>query len=77
MIAPVEDDNTIPPGALCQEASFLSRATYIPCSQPATHVIYHTKDRRAYYMCDPCADHNVRNRGGEDVTNIFHAPRGK
>lgn len=68
MIPPVSSDNTIPAGARCQEASMFSRGTYVPCSLPATHVIYHAKDRRAYYMCGGCADHNVRNRGGQDVT---------
>jgi hypothetical protein len=68
MIPPVSSDNHVPEGARCQEASFLSRGTYIPCNAPATKVIFHDKDRRGYYMCNPCADHNVRNRGGRDVT---------
>lgn len=57
-----------PPEALegikCQEASGLSKQTYIPCAQPAVAVVWHEKDNRAYPMCHPCAWHNLRNRGG-------------
>jgi hypothetical protein len=67
-IPPVENPRVIPPGAVCQEASVLSFATYVPCGDPATAVVYHPKDRRHYYMCAHCARHNVRNRGGELVT---------
>jgi hypothetical protein len=74
MIAPINADNTLPAGARCQEASHLSRQSYIACRAPATHVIWHDKDRRGYYMCDACADHNVRNRGGRDVTHGTPAP---
>jgi len=59
---PIQDD------ARCQEASILSRGTYIACSAPATTIVYHEKDGRGYFMCDPCADHNIRNRGGKLVT---------
>jgi hypothetical protein len=48
----------------CQEASQFSRETYIPCGASATSIIWHNKDRKAYAMCDMCADHNVKNRGG-------------
>ena len=66
-IPPVREDNTIPDDARCQEASILSRATYIPCNAPATTIVYHDRDGRGYYMCEPCADHNIRNRGGKLV----------
>jgi hypothetical protein len=62
-IPPVKS-GPIPPDAKCQEASIHSREFYIPCSSPAVAVVRHEKDRRAYYMCHPCADHNIRNRGG-------------
>jgi len=58
----------IPDDAKCQEASILSRESYIPCGAKATTIVYHEKDRRGYFMCDPCADHNIRNRGGNLVT---------
>ena len=45
----------------------LSGAAYFPCGQPAVAIVYHDKDRRGYYMCLACADHNVRNRGGRLV----------
>lgn len=35
-----------------------------PCGKPATKFIWHGRRERPYYMCDGCADHNVRNRGG-------------
>lgn len=55
-------------GDRCQEAhAFLSNTRYFPCSQPATRIVFHEKDKRDYAMCDPCADHNVRNRGGTYV----------
>ena len=51
-----------PRGAKCQEASPLSGAVYLPCGAPAGAVVKN-RDAEAYYMCDGCADHNVRNRG--------------
>ena len=48
----------------CQDASPMSRETFIPCSAPASAIVWHQKDRCAYTMCASCADHNVRNRGG-------------
>lgn len=54
----------IPDDALCQEASPLSVNSYIPCAKPAVAIIYHRRDGRGYYMCDGCADHNIRNRDG-------------
>ena len=50
----------------CEEASMLSREFYIPCNQPAVRLVYHSRDKRTYRMCEGCADHNLRNRGGED-----------
>lgn len=47
----------------CEEASPLSREVYIPCNAPATRRIWSARDRRVYRMCEPCADHAVRNRG--------------
>jgi hypothetical protein len=67
IIPPVDESLPIPPDARCQEASMYSRGFYIPCGQPAVAVVRHDKDRRSYYMCAPCADHNVRNRGGKLV----------
>ena len=58
----------IPPGAKCQEASIHSVNRYIACGDPATTIVYHERDNRGYYMCDPCADHNCSNRGGKLVT---------
>lgn len=57
----------VPEGETCQEASTMSHSFYIPCGKPAVAIIHHDKDRRGYYMCGPCASHNVRNRGGRWV----------
>ena len=48
----------------CEEASMHSRGTYVPCGERAVALVWHDRDRRAYLMCLPCADHNLRNRGG-------------
>lgn len=49
----------------CQEASHLSRETYVPCGRPGWGVVFHQHDgRNVYVMCDACAHHNVKNRGG-------------
>jgi hypothetical protein len=37
---------------------------YMPCGQPAVAMVRHNKDRRSYFMCAACAEHNVCNRGG-------------
>lgn len=52
---------TVPENARCQEASPLSSSTYIPCLAPAVAII-DNGDRRPYFMCGPCANHNVHNR---------------
>jgi hypothetical protein len=63
-IPPVAEDGSLPADAKCQEASPFSGGTYIACGRKAEAIVFHEKDRRAFYMCAPCADHNVRNRGG-------------
>jgi Zn finger protein HypA/HybF involved in hydrogenase expression len=60
--------------ASCEEASVLSKESYIPCGAPATKLVYHRKDRRTYPMCPPCASHNIRNRGGEEVVLCSSKP---
>jgi hypothetical protein len=51
----------------CEEASTMSRETFIPCGAPATRFILSERGKKVYAMCPPCASHNVRNRGAEDV----------
>lgn len=51
----------------CEEASLMSREFYIPCNQPATTFVYHSRDKRSYRMCDACAWHNIKNREGVEV----------
>lgn len=51
----------------CEEAA-LGVPFYAPCNRPATMVVRWTGRRDpAIRMCDACADHNVKNRGGEVV----------
>ncbi len=52
-------------GMRCQEASQFSFQRYIACGQPATKLVLSERGRRLYPMCEPCADHNVRNRGAK------------
>jgi len=65
IIPPVQNENEVPEGARCQEASIFSKEKYIPCSAPAEAVVHHPSEGRSYYMCWPCADHNVRHRGAQ------------
>ena len=62
-------------GAACEEASFLSREKYVPCGALASSAVYHEKDRRWYFMCAACADHNVRNRGGVLLRSVKEPAR--
>jgi hypothetical protein len=49
----------------CAEASTLSRERYIPCNRPAKWVVGWTgRSEVPIRMCEMCADHNVKNRGG-------------
>jgi hypothetical protein len=66
MIPLVNADLSIPEGAVCQEASPMSVSRYIPCGQPAVAII-DNGDGRPYYMCGPCASHNVLNRRAKVV----------
>lgn len=52
------------PNLTCEEASPMSANFYIPCGQPAVAVVDHGRGEGEYLMCEACADHNVRNRGG-------------
>lgn len=50
----------------CEEAAPTSTFCYIPCNRPATRIVFLERDNREYRMCMFCADHNIKNRGGED-----------
>ena len=52
------------PGA-CEEASMLSYLSYVPCNKPAARMVKH--GAKIYRMCAACADHNIRNRRGQDM----------
>ncbi len=65
LIPPVDESKPIPDDATCQEAATGARGLYIPCGAPANKMIRHDKDNRSYFMCETCAEHNIRNRGGK------------
>lgn len=55
----------------CQEAAILPPGfdAYIPCNKPATKVIgWKGRSDAPVRMCDMCAHHNVKNRGGYEVS---------
>ena len=60
----------VPEDAKCQEASHLSGRLYVACNAPATCVV-DNGDTNVYFMCTPCGDHNVRNRGGRYLLNRY------
>lgn len=60
---PIKDGQIVADDNGCEEASTASHAFYIPCNAPAVAYVYNG-DRRPYRMCEWCASHNVRNRGG-------------
>ena len=55
----------------CQEANLLGICINdepIPCGEPGSRVVFHQHDgRHVYVMCEPCATHNIRNRGGTEL----------
>lgn len=59
----------------CEEASPLSQGKYIPCNQPAKHIVFMKADGKSYRMCEGCADHSTR-RGGK-ITGPFVPAKGK
>lgn len=52
---------------LCEEAAPQSREYYIPCAAPGARFVLSERGRVVYVMCAPCAHHNVRNRGCQDL----------
>jgi hypothetical protein len=59
----------------CQEASIFSGAAYIPCNAPATSIVgWKGRPDDPIRMCDACARHNIRNRGGELIGPYKNSP---
>ena len=56
-------------GKTCEEASPLSVRTFIPCGKPATFLVKN-RDPKPYFMCEACADHNVKNRGATVLESV-------
>jgi len=60
----------------CEEASLSSHSFYIPCNNPATKVVgWKGRSDSPIRMCEMCADHNVKNRGGY-VVEAYTGPTG-
>ena len=52
----------------CQEQADLPFVTvYFPCGRPATRVVQFPSGEGPYRMCEMHADHNIRNRGANDL----------
>lgn len=52
----------------CQEAHHTSSTHYVPCDAPAARMVVPRGGQvEPYRMCLACAQHNVRNRGANDV----------
>ena len=59
----------------CEEASLLSRETYIPCNAPAVSVVgWKGRSDKPIRMCADCTRHNIKNRGGE-LIGPYVSPR--
>lgn len=57
----------------CEEAA-IGMPGYFPCNRPATKIVgWKGRTDKPIRMCNACADHNVRNRGGE-VISSFTSP---
>ena len=54
----------------CEEADSFIPSTavlFVPCGKPAKHSVFLKNDDKTYRMCDSCAFHNVKNRGGVEI----------
>jgi len=74
VIPPCDENAPIPKGQTCQEVQTETAKGYVYCGDPAVAIVRHDKDRRSYYMCGPCADHNVSNRGGKYIVRPKRQP---
>lgn len=54
----------------CEEASFISSVSYIPCNKPATNIVgWKGRSDAPIRMCEMCTHHNVNNRSGYILSN--------
>lgn len=55
----------------CAEAA-MGISIYLPCNKPAVSLVgWKGRSDAPIPMCQGCADHNVRNRGGEIISPII------
>lgn len=60
-------------GKNCEEASMMASSFYVPCGKPAVALVKN-RDPKPYFMCEGCADHNVRNRGAKIISKKEDKP---
>lgn len=54
----------------CEEAA-MGLPFYAPCNEPATAVVgWKGRTDKPIRMCFGCMDHNIRNRGGEKISDF-------
>lgn len=54
----------------CQEVRMVINEVVIECARTSegSRIVFHQHDgRNVYVMCDQCADHNIRRRGGVEL----------
>ncbi len=59
----------------CQEVAGTIGDPPIPIecrrTSPGSRIVFHQNDgRNVYVMCDQCADHNIRRRGGVELVEV-------
>ena len=53
----------------CQETTGMIGEQYIRCGKTAYVLVQHVgRSEGPYWLCAECADHNIRRRGGRDIT---------
>ena len=52
----------------CEETTGMIGEQYLRCGAPAVVLVKHKgRNEGPYFMCGPCANHNVRNRRAEPL----------
>ena len=52
----------------CQEIKMAVGSGLIECGRPGYTVVFHQNDgKHVYIMCNQCADHNIKRRGGIEL----------
>lgn len=58
----------------CEETTGMLGETYLRCGRPAAALVQHQgRKEEPYFMCDACANHNVRNRNAVALLSTAEA----